>query len=449
MNRKIPMILLVVVVMALGGLGGAAYWTPSTKPVVVRVLRALKSLTSATASAQSPANPSPPPMMDHAPWDGLVPIDAEQWRAIGLRTAPVKPQNEPMKLELTGTTAYDPDSVSQIRPRFASKVTKVFKNLGDHVKRGEPLVELSSDELAKAKTDLQVQYVEWLRYHRLYIKRKDLFTKGALAEIEWTKTQNDEIENHMDYILARHKLLIFGLTPEEIDPLITGLNEESMNALGDENVSQMANMMIRAPMDGFVVKREVAQDNLYDTSSVLMVLAPLDHLRVYGNLYESDLDLVQIGQDVDVVFPFLQRSIPSQVQGISNQVDPETHAMRIRTTISNPGGLLKSDMLVQVVLKIPPVPGFTVVPRRSVVTNFGKFYVFVLQRGSSESGLQTARDRPARFERREIKIVQERSDQVVVSQGLKPGEYVATNGSLILEQMYEDLSVVDTGTPAH
>ena len=37
---------------------------------------------------------------------------------------------------------------------------------------------------------------------------------------------------------------------------------------------------------------------------------------------------------------------------------------------------------------------------------------------------------------------------VVVKKGLKAGERVVSNGSLILSQMFEDQSTVDTGLPA-
>ena len=59
-------------------------------------------------------------------------------------------------------------------------------------------------------------------------------------------------------------------------------------------------------------------------------------------------------------------------------------------------------------------------------------FVFVKLAGSS------------RFERRNILLNKETSDWVIVEEpskdniGLKPGEEVVTNGSLILEQMYED-----------
>ena len=97
--------------------------------------------------------------------------------------------------------------------------------------------------------------------------------------------------------------------------------------------------------------------NLYDDNDTLLVIAPLDRLWVWGNVFESDMDLVKLGQPWEIRFPFLEEKLQGKVEYISNRVDPNTHAVRVRTSIPNPEGRLKSDMLVRGMLEIPPAPG--------------------------------------------------------------------------------------------
>jgi cobalt-zinc-cadmium efflux system membrane fusion protein len=97
-------------------------------------------------------------------------------------------------------------------------------------------------------------------------------------------------------------------------------------------------------------------------------------------------------------------------------------------------------MLVKAILDIKPLPGQTSIPRISMVAINGEAFVFVHKPDSSPGG-------PEKFERRKIEVAQENADRVVVAGGLKPGEEVVTNGSLILSQLYEDLRTVDTGLP--
>jgi cobalt-zinc-cadmium efflux system membrane fusion protein len=124
----------------------------------------------------------------------------------------------------------------------------------------------------------------------------------------------------------------------------------------------------------------------------------------------------------------------------SNRVDPGTHAVRVRTSIPNPEGHLKSDMLVRGKLEIPPIPGRTVIPRTALVVAHGRFCVFVKVNGSAENSAD-------KFERRAVEIAEEKDDHVVVESGLREGEVVVSVGSLLLAQLYEDMKTAQTGLP--
>ena len=80
----------------------------------------------------------------------------------------------------------------------------------------------------------------------------------------------------------------------------------------------------------------------------MLVIEPLDHLWVWGNVFESDLDLVKLGQSWEIAVPVPeQQRLHGKVEYISNNVDPGTHAVRVRTSIANIEGRIKSDMLVR------------------------------------------------------------------------------------------------------
>jgi cobalt-zinc-cadmium efflux system membrane fusion protein len=367
----------------------------------------------------------------------------------------VKAARESIELPLNGITQYDPDALTLIRLRYDSLVTRVRKTLGDPVANKEPLMDLYSNDLAAAKSDYQAKYVQWLHDRGLYESRQSLLKDNAIAKILWTDTVNNEAKSWLDYQLAYDKLSVYGVPPEEITPLLNGLDEQSFTTMArDKNaLAEKASTTLRSPAAGIVIKRDVVQGNYYEPATVLMVIAPLDHLWVYANVYEADLELVRKGQAMDVEFPYLERSIPTVVDNIANQVDPETHAMRIRATIQNPGDL-KSDMIVRAKLHIPGHEGDTEVPLKAVVATNNKYYVFVR---NPDQGVSEARESPAKrkaegqgvwiFERREIHVRHQLPDRVIVSDGLKPDEEVAGGASLILAEMYENLSTVETGMP--
>jgi membrane fusion protein, heavy metal efflux system len=133
------------------------------------------------------------------------------------------------------------------------------------------------------------------------------------------------------------------------------------------------------------------------------------------------------------------------VDYVASEVSKDTRAVKIRASIPNPGARLKSDMLVKAMLDIPPVPGQTIIPRLAMVAISGGEYVFVRQPKPAGTSDPKAADK---FQRVQIEMAQENTDSVVVARGLKPGQEIVANGSLILSQLYEDQRMTITGLPA-
>ncbi len=397
---------------------------------------ASRAITSTTSPEKSTATPEVKP---RTPWKGFVEIDEDEAKAIGLQVVTVQAQTEPIKLELTGTTDYDPNTLTQIRPRFDTLVEHVHAELGQSVKSGDPLVDLFSTELAAAKNDFQTAYVQWRHDQRLLELEKKLADNDAIARQKSIDAQNDEQKSRLAFETARGKLRVLGVPAEQIDPLLKYLGDEPIKR-ETKDVENKARMTRLSPVDGIVITRNVVPGNLYDNNDVLMVIAPLEHLFVWVNVYEKELTKVFVGQHMEITFPFSSQAIETELQYISPAVSKETRAIRIRATIPNVGGRLKADMRVRAALEIPPIKGQTIIPRLSMVVTGGNEYAFVRKPLRGPGGVE-------QFERHKIVVAQERSDQVVVASGLSPGEDVASNGSLILSQLFEDQQIVETGMP--
>jgi membrane fusion protein, heavy metal efflux system len=373
-------------------------------------------------------------------WDGVVKVDSEEAKNVGLLIVTARPQEEPIKLELPGRTAYDPNSVNKIRPRFDTLVEKVHVELGQHVKKDQPLLDLFSTDLAAAKNDFQTAYVQSQHDLTLRMVKEKLIKDDAISQQNLTDIRNDENKSRLAVETARQKLVVFGVPEDQIDPLVKNLNP---NELPAKDVTHgfigRAKMTRLSPIDGIVVMRDVVPGNLYDTNDVLMEIAPVDHLVVWLNVFEADQDQVKMGQHMEIKFPYLNRTILGTVQYVATAVSKDTRTIRIKASIPNANGELKADMLVRASLDIPPVNTQTVIPRSAVVVMNGHEYAFV-RKPATDS-------KDELFERRELVIAEERSDHVVIASGIKANEEVASRGSLILAQLYEDQQTVATGMP--
>jgi cobalt-zinc-cadmium efflux system membrane fusion protein len=212
-------------------------------------------------------------------------------------------------------------------------------DLGSTVKRDDRLLELFSVDLAEAKSNYEAITRQWVHDNKLLEFKTELDKSGNVAQKELMEAQNNEEQSRLKKTLARDKLLLHGLSEEEI--------EKSSK----EDHAQKAKLTLRSRGAGVVVNRNTVPGNYYTTADALLTIAQLDPLWVRGNLSERDAANVVVGQKLTVIFPFADRRVDAKVEYVDSQVDERTGTVKIRTTIPNPQGRLKAGMHVRLALE--------------------------------------------------------------------------------------------------
>ena len=120
---------------------------------------------------------------------------------------------------------------------------------------------------------------------------------------------------------------------------------------------------------------------------------------------------------------------------VDNSVDMTTDTIKLKATFDNPERRLWPGQFARVSLRLAVLPHATVVPAQAVQTGQVGLYVFVVKDDST-------------VEQRTVVQGQRVADDVVVLNGLKPGETVVTEGQLRLEpgsRVTTDLSSTPRG----
>jgi RNA polymerase sigma factor (sigma-70 family) len=207
---------------------------------------------------------------DHARIIELERRVAELERRLGAGS----PTGPPSYTARTVVKPGETDSATiKIRPRFECRVVRVLVKPGQSVKKGDPLLELYSTELAAARSDLQTRYVQWQHDLKLYKLRQKLLETGALSQQLWIDTQNDERKSRLDYNLARDRLTVFYEVPEEdLKPLLDQLADNLDEKRDADAVRSKARMTLKSELNGTVIAVEVGLGDLSDPKSVLMTI---------------------------------------------------------------------------------------------------------------------------------------------------------------------------------
>jgi RNA polymerase sigma factor (sigma-70 family) len=262
-------------------------------------------------------------------------------------------QSQLPELTLVGRTAYDPNALAKIRPRFDAIMKKVHVSLGQEVKKGDPLVDLVGTDLAAAVNDCQTSYVRWQLDVNLLQSRMDRAKTADFSRQLLVDTRNDERKSRLAFTTSKERLRIFGVPEDQINSLIKDLGDRPKQQKDDTDAAK-GKLTLLAPIDGDVIQLDVVPGNLYDHNDVLVVIAPLGHLLVWVHVPKKDAPLVKEDQACDVFVPFLDQAVATKVDWISKQaIRDRPGSVLVRMTIPNPEGRLRADTSVRV--RIRPV----------------------------------------------------------------------------------------------
>src|SRR5262249_44641303 len=122
-------------------------------------------------------------------------------------------EDSPSTVRFVGTTDYDPATLTVVRTPFDCRVDKVLVDLGSTVKRGDLLLELFSANLAEAKINYEAASRQWSAARKSLNRTKN----GSIGERDRINYETDEAARRLKTMLTKDKLLLFGLSEEDIE----------------------------------------------------------------------------------------------------------------------------------------------------------------------------------------------------------------------------------------
>jgi rubrerythrin len=174
--------------------------------------------------------------------------------------------------------------------------------------------------------------------------------------------------------------------------------------------------------DGFVVEKNVVQGQMVEAGARLYRLADLGIVWVFAQVYEQDLQYVQLGQEAVVKLSSMpDREFRGRVTFVYPEVDERTRTAKVRLEFENPGYFLKPGMFVSAQIVSELKPSALLVPDSAVLRSGEKNTVFVALPGG-------------KFEARMVILGQQgEAGHYEVIGGLREGERVVQSGQFMLD----------------
>src|SRR4051794_15722997 len=186
-------------------------------------------------------------------------------------------------VSLPGRVSFDEDHTQRVASPIDGRATGILVKLGDKVRAGQPLIQLSSPNVGQIQADAQKALSDLTVADKAIDRVRKLQAEGAVADKEVAQAEGDLRKAKSDYGRATVQLKSLGVSPS--DPAV--------------------NAALRAQIPGIVVERNVlvGQEVRADQATPLLTISSLDSVWVLADAYEQDLGLVADGDPVTIRVP--------------------------------------------------------------------------------------------------------------------------------------------------
>jgi membrane fusion protein, heavy metal efflux system len=330
-----------------------------------------------------------------------------------VKVAAVGEREFPVEKEAVGSIDFNEDMETQVFTPYQGRIIALFAQIGDDVKKGQTLFTIDSPDLLAAESNLIAAAGVMELTTRNLARLQQLYTTRAVSQHDLEQAISDQQTAEGNLRAARDAVRIFGKSEAEIDKIIA-------DRLADPT------LVVPSPIDGRITARSAAPGLFVQPGSAPApyTVADISTMWMLANVAETDSPVFRVGQDVQVkISAFPGRLFEGKVRTVGSIVDPNTRRVLVRSEIKDPQHELRSGMFANFAISVDKPVRSPAVPLDGVV-----------RKADGTQIVWVTNDRRL-FTVRTVRIGQARDGYRQILDGLKPGELVATDGAILLDNM--------------
>ena len=298
----------------------------------------------------------------------------------------------PVNIKVPGRLGFNAEKSKVLSARAPGRVERIYAFDGAQVDVGSPIVELYSPEFLSA----QQEY---------------LLSSKTAKVLESSKTMSDLLgDARITQQAAANRMRNLGAGDGDIKSI--------------ENTGKTtSNLVMRSPLKGVVVKRNVEPGSTVSSGDVIATLADPKQLWFLGNVFEQDFRLIKQGQKMVLhLEAYPDKEFVAYANYISPTVDSQTRTLLIRADVENTDDLLRPDMYASASLTTGTADA-VVVPQSAIVRIRENRYAII-------------KVGPETFRRVPVKGYDLNSKSFAITEGVEQGWQILAEGAVLLNDRF-------------
>ena len=239
------------------------------------------------------------------------------------------------------TATVEAEAKNNIAPTAPGRISQIFVEVGDYVRKGQKLVQMDAANLTQLKLQLDNQETEFKRVDELY-------KVGGASKAEW-----DAAKTNLDVRRSSYENLL-------------------------------ENTQLVSPINGVVTARNFDNGDLYTSTQMpVLVVQQITPVKLMVNVSEPNFPKVTKGMPVTVKLDVYEgEEFEGKVSLVYPTIDAATHTFPVEITLANANQRVRPGMFARVTMSFG-TKNHVVVPDMAVVKRAGSGdrYVYVYNNG--------------------------------------------------------------------
>ena len=334
-----------------------------------------------------------------------------------VRVDQVRSRGSTWRVALPGTT--EAWTTANIYARASGYIEKRYVDIGDHVKQGQLLAEITAPELDHQIAQAEANLLQTEAALRQTQANRDLARVTTLRSARLTAqgwvTQEQGDTDRYNYQAQQQATQVATASIAAMQAQLKVLQQSK------------AYQSVVAPFDGVITQRNidvgslVVTDSATSLSTSMFAMTQNDVIRVWAYVPQDAAFGVSPGVDAVIHVPEMPgRDFPGKVTRIADALAPGTRTLLTEVDVPNPDGALAPGIYCTVVFQIPRKTPALIVPGSAIIFNRHGLQVAVVENGVAHI--------------RKVTVVRDFGTEVEASDGVKDGDKVIINPAVDLEE---------------
>ena len=273
----------------------------------------------------------------------------------------------------TITGALVPAQAADISSQMMGKILEINIEEGDTVSEGQVLARLDNTQLSAQLNQAQASYQGTINSQKqakinldnaaaTLARTKSLFAEGAVAKVQLDNDQK-----------------AYDLAKSQYDSSVSS-GVSGAKASVDNISAQANNAVIKSPIPGIVVSKNITVGETATVGSTIMTVADLSSLKLKGTISQAALPYIKKGDAVDLVIDiYPDRTYKGTISEIGSMSVSTGAYFPIEISMPNTDHLA-SGISAHANIKARGMDHM-IVPASAVVENNGDSYIFIIKEG--------------------------------------------------------------------